>query len=270
MPKLKVNGVNLSYADTGTGPETLLFVHGLAFSGQMFEAQIEALKAGYRCVSLDLRGHGQSDVVESGYDIDSFTDDTAAFIEALGIGPCHLVGWSIGGFIGLRLAIRRPALLRSLVLIGAGDVELAELTYGFRITPFLVGMFGMRPAIGSLSTSMFASPMLKDPSRGHVLDAWKKRWMATNATAVSKTARGVIDMARHPLNGELSKIKLPVLSISGEFDAVCAPAVSKRTSDAIPGAVYVAIPRGGHACTIEEPSAVNALLSAFLGKRAAA
>ena len=60
MPKLRVNGVELYYEDVGSGPQTIVFAHGLLWSCRMFDAQVAALKDRYRCVSFDFRGQGQT------------------------------------------------------------------------------------------------------------------------------------------------------------------------------------------------------------------
>jgi pimeloyl-ACP methyl ester carboxylesterase len=262
MPRIEANGTTLHYEESGSGPQSIVFVHGLSFHGGMFEGQIAAFRDRYRCITFDLRGHGQSPVAEDGYDMDVFTDDAVAVIEKLGAAPCHFVGWSIGGFMGLRLALRRPDLLRSLVLIGAAAIRPSDYTFGFKIIPFMVKTFGMKPVIGPLSKSMFASAFLKDPARRALLDRWKDSWRSNDKIAVSRTARGVLRQAN--LEADLPKIGTPTLTITGEHDAVCIPAVVRRTADAIPGATYVSIPGAGHACTIEEPQAVSNVLREFL------
>src|SRR5271156_3136985 len=98
MPYILVNGVNLYYEDTGHGRETIVFAHGLLWSGKMFAAQVAHLKDRYRVITYDHRGQGKSEVTESGYDMDSLAEDEAALIKALGAAPCHVAGLSMGGF----------------------------------------------------------------------------------------------------------------------------------------------------------------------------
>ena len=117
MPRIAVRGADLHYEVSGAGPETVVFAHGLLWSGRLFDRQVEALATRYRCVTFDFRGHGRSEVTVDGYDMDSLAADAAALIEALGCAPCHFVGLSMGGFVGMRLAIRQPRLLRSLILL---------------------------------------------------------------------------------------------------------------------------------------------------------
>ena len=80
MPTRMINGAQIHYEDVGTGPETIVFSHGLLMSGEMFEAQAQALSGRYRCISYDHRGQARSEVAKSGYDMDSLTSDAAALI----------------------------------------------------------------------------------------------------------------------------------------------------------------------------------------------
>lgn len=118
MPRVRVNGAELHYEDTGGGPEAVVMAHGLLLSGRMFDGVVAGLRDRYRCVTFDFRGQGASPVVPARYDLDVLTEDAAGLIRALGCGPCHFLGFSMGGFVGMRLAVRRPELVRSLVLVG--------------------------------------------------------------------------------------------------------------------------------------------------------
>src|SRR5437899_1734771 len=117
MPRMQVDGAELHYEDTGGGGPPVVFSHGLLWSGKMYRFQVEALRGSHRCISFDFRGQGRSPIADSGYDMDTLARDAAALIEKLRAAPCHFVGLSMGGFIGMRLALRRPELLRSLTLI---------------------------------------------------------------------------------------------------------------------------------------------------------
>jgi len=115
--RISCNGVQLAVEDSGGGGPAVLFSHGLLYSLRMWDPQISALRQRFRCIAYDHRGQGQSDAPLTGLDMDTLTEDVVALIHALGIGPVHFVGMSMGGFVGMRLAARRPELVRSLVLI---------------------------------------------------------------------------------------------------------------------------------------------------------
>ncbi len=114
---MPINGANIYYEDTGPGPETIVFAHGLLCNTHLFDHQVGALKDRYRCIAFDFRGQGQSEVTKSGYDMDTLTEDAAGLIRALKAGPCHFLGLSMGGFVAMRLALRHPDLVRSLMLL---------------------------------------------------------------------------------------------------------------------------------------------------------
>ena len=89
----------------------------------MFAAQQAAFASRYRVIAYDHRGQGNSPEANSGYDMDTVAEDAAALIDALKASPCHFAGLSMGGFVGMRLAARRPELLRTLTLMNTGAVR---------------------------------------------------------------------------------------------------------------------------------------------------
>jgi len=148
MPIIRVNGAALYYEEHGAGPETIVCAHGLLWSCRMFDAQVALLKERYRCVAFDFRGQGQSEVTRSGYDMETLYEDALALIEQLGCAPCHFLGLSMGGFIGLRLAARHPELLRSLILLEtSADPEPGEHVAKYRQLTFVARWFGLGPVV---------------------------------------------------------------------------------------------------------------------------
>ena len=105
-----------------SGPEgavPVLFVHGNASSGRFFEDTLASLPNRYRGLAPDLRGFGNSEAkgLNATRGVADFSDDLAALVEALRLGPVHLVGWSVGGAVAMRYAMDRPAGVASLVLV---------------------------------------------------------------------------------------------------------------------------------------------------------
>src|SRR3954471_17868272 len=123
MPTLEVPGATIAYEDSGPPPgrpdaPTIVFGHGLLFSGWMFHPQVAELSDRYRCVTVDWRGQGGSPATSGGdYGMDTLFTDAVALIEHLGVAPVHWVGLSMGGFVGQRIGARRGELLRSLTLL---------------------------------------------------------------------------------------------------------------------------------------------------------
>ncbi len=260
MPTLDIGGARLHYTDEGSGSETVVFSHGLLFSGEMFAAQVSSLKDRYRCITFDHRGQGNSQVTDDGYDMETLSQDAAALIEALDAGPCHFVGLSMGGFVGMRLAVQRPDLLRSLSLLEtSADPEPNKAKY--RLLNFIARWFGFGPVIGSVMPIMFGQTFLNDPERSQEKAKWRSFILSNDRTGITRAVAGVID--RLGFADQLGRIALPVLIIVGDEDVATVPEKSERMHAAIPASQLVVIPRAGHSSTIEEPAAVTDALSAF-------
>ena len=120
MPTIELADTTLYYEDTGPGStgETIAFSHGLLWNTTLFAAQIEALRARYRCLAWDHRGQGRS-APEPRHCIgmELVWKDAVLLLEKLGTGPVHFCGLSMGGFVGMRMGARRPDLVRSLLLL---------------------------------------------------------------------------------------------------------------------------------------------------------
>ena len=265
MPTLKVNGAELFYDDRGSGPETVVFAHGLLFDGRMFDAQVAALADRFRCLRFDFRGQGRSAVTPDGYDMDTLAEDAAALIEALGAAPCHFVGLSMGGFVGLRLASRRPELLRSLaVLDSSADPEPAENLPRYRLLNTIARWLGLRVVAGRVMPIVFGRSFLRDPARREVRELWRERIVSRDRRGITRAVRGVI--YRRGVQDELPGIRVPTLILVGEEDLATPRERSEWMRAAIPGAELVVVPRAGHSAPIENPEAVTAALAELLAR----
>jgi 3-oxoadipate enol-lactonase len=266
MPTIAINGCSIHYEESGSG-DTIVFSHGLFWSGRMFEAQRAALSARYRCLAFDHRGQGQSEVTEAGYGMDELWLDAAALLEKLGKGPVHWVGLSMGGFLGLRLAARRPELIRSLSLLNtAADHEPWINRPKYVVLGQLARALGFGPFVGEAMRSMFGAPFLTDPARAEEKAEMERRLAANELRGAIRSLMGVT--FRRPVEKELHQIRCPTLVVIGERDAAIKPPRSRRMASLIAGAQVVEIPRAGHSSTIEEPAAVTAALEAFLSSLA--
>lgn len=118
MPQVSTNGIRLSYQRSGQG-EPVLFIMGSGAAGRVWTMhQTPAvIQAGYQAVVFDNRGIGGSDAPEGKYSLADMVADTKGLIEALDLGPCRIVGYSMGAMIAQELAIEAPHLVRSAVLM---------------------------------------------------------------------------------------------------------------------------------------------------------
>jgi 3-oxoadipate enol-lactonase len=265
MSFVTVNGAGLYYTERGSGP-TVVFSHGLFWSSQMFAAQFAALSETHRCIAFDHRGQGQSELTKSGYDMDSLTLDAASLLEELKAGPCHWVGLSMGGFVGMRLAARRPELIRSLSLLNtASDAEPEENRGKFKVMGALARVLGMQLFAGTAMKQLFGKSFLNDPARKAQRKELRNRLVANRRAGAVRSLNAVVN--RKPIvNDELHSIRAPTLVIAGEEDVSIVPARAQRTAAAIPGAAFELIPRAGHTSTLEEPELLTQALRTFISK----
>jgi pimeloyl-ACP methyl ester carboxylesterase len=264
MPIIRVNGAALYYEEHGTGPETIVFAHGLLWSCRMFDAQVALFQERYRCVAFDFRGQGQSEVTRSGYDMETLYEDAVALIEQLGCAPCHFLGLSMGGFIGLRLAARHPELLRSLILLEtSADPEPSEHVAKYRQLTFVARWFGLGLVVDRVMPVMFGRTFLSDPACALKRREWRRHMSGNHRLGITRATTGVI--TRKGIESEIDRIRVPTLILVGDEDVAVPPVHSQRLHERIAGSRLQIIPRAGHTSTVEEPAAVNGAITNFLG-----
>ncbi len=263
MATLSLNGVRIHYEDTGSGSEAVVFAHGLLFSGLMFQAQIEALRPRYRCVTFDFRGQGQSEVTESGYDMDSLTEDAATLIRHLRLAPCHFVGLSMGGFVGMRLGFRYPELLKSLTLLEtSADPEPRANVPKYRFLALVARWCGLGVVAGRVLPIVFGTKFLNDPDRVALLAEWRDRVIRNDRRGILRAVHGVIE--RQGVAEEIRRIRVPTLVMVGDQDVATTPDKAQRIHERIPNSRLVTVSGAGHSASIEEPGLVNSALLRFL------
>jgi 3-oxoadipate enol-lactonase len=265
MPELEINATRLHYVELGEGNETVVLSHSYLVDHHHFERQIEALRGRYRVLAYDHRGHGESAKERGHCTMETLYTDGVAFLEALGRGRVHWVGLSTGGFVGMRIAFRRPELLSSLTLLdtaASGEPWFRRLRFEAMFT--VLRLFGFRPLMGEVMKTMFGPAFLKDPQRREQRDLWRQRIMDNDTPALITFGRAIF--SRDDVSGRLGEIALPTLVMVGEHDHATPLARARVLAERIPGAHLETIPRAGHLSTIEEPEFVNDKLLAFLAR----
>src|SRR6516165_2639253 len=226
--------------------------------------RLAQFKEHYRCVAFDFRGQGQSEVTRSGYDMETLYEDVVALIEQLGCAPCHFLGLSMGGFLGLRLAARHPELLRSLILLEtSADPEPSEHVAKYKQLTFVARWFGLGLVVDRVMPVMFGRTFLGDPVRALERREWRQRMSGNHRLGITRATTGVI--TRQGIESEIDKITVPTLILVGDEDVAVPPVHSQRLHEHIAGSRLEIIPRAGHTSTVEEPTAVNSAITNFLG-----
>lgn len=260
MADVHINGVRLYYEEDGSGP-AILCIHGTSSSAMVWRGPAtDALARLGRVIVYDRRGCTRSERPEP-YEtsVGQHAGDATALIEALDAGPAVLVGRSYGGGVALGAALRRPDLVRALVLLEPGDIvvdgEKAEWEERMSRTV-------EEAAANDLSTvaeAMFLS-VLGDGA-WESLPAEYRKIFAANSPAVLAEVRGPrLEVA----SAELATINVPVLLVAGESSLPGFHRINAQIAAAIPGArsIHVA---GGHLIAPQEP-AVLRFIEQVLGR----
>ena len=267
MATILVNGVNLFYKESGSGPETIVFSHGFLMDHSMFEPQRAIFEKQYRVIAYDHRGQGQSQDPGQGYDMDTLADDAAVLIKLLHAAPCHFAGLSMGGFVGMRLAAHYPELIRTLTLMNTTATKeklLNRVKYAF--LAHMVKIFSPAPFTPIAVKELFGQTTRKSAERRPMLEQWTGKLRARPRN-IAHSLLAVMNR-REFRSDELTAIRCPTLIITGEDDTAQPPANSKSMIAGIRGARHVNTPGAGHSSCLETPEAVIAAMQELLRQSA--
>lgn len=262
---LEINGAQIFVTDTGGEGEPILFIHGLMLASPSWDTQVARLRQSHRVITFDLRGQGLSEKTTDKLDLDSLAEDAATLIDALGLVSAHVVAFSMGTFIALRLAARRQDLVRSLTLIGpSAEAEEVSNMPRHRALIAFVRLFGTWAVTGALMKILFGTSFLGDPTRA----AERHHWQGV-LRSLPRSLHRAAAAGRKAIVDLLPGIHIPTLVVSGEEDRPISPARARRVHAGIVGSRFVAVPGTGHAVMIERPDLFNTLLGDFLRERQA-
>ncbi|MCU4638494.1 alpha/beta fold hydrolase [Acinetobacter courvalinii] len=257
MPKLIHNGQSLYYTDSGRGPITLIFSHGLLMDNEMFNQQIEFFKDKYRCIAWDERAHGQtaSDSIEAFNYYDS-ADDLVAILDELNIQKAILVGMSQGGYLSLRCALKHRDRVSALVLIDT-QAQLEDPEKLMNYKPLFeqwidhgltqdIADFIARVILGADAPERFV---------------WQEKWKSWQPHNLAAAFNALLD--REDISEDIAKLKLPAIVIHGENDIAIGLDRAKDMALRLNSELAVILD-AGHAANLTHAEQVNQVLDNFL------
>jgi pimeloyl-ACP methyl ester carboxylesterase len=228
----------------------------------MWRPQRRALsEAGYRVITPDLRGFGESDAPDGPYSIELFADDLVELLDHLGIEQAVVGGMSMGGYVLFNLLERYRSRVRGACFITtrANADDEAGKERRLRLSREVL-QFGPQVAADSFETILFAEESIVERPKlvGEVYG-----WMMANDSR--GIAGGLLAMRERkdstPLLGALD---VPSLVIGAKEDKAAPPENSSLIAEGIPGCRLVLIPHAGHMANLENPGAFNAALLEFM------
>lgn len=257
MPTIQLEEVSLYYEEHGAGPP-LLLLHGLGSSGKDWEAIVPTLAAHHRVVVPDVRGHGRSEKPAGPYGVPLFARDIAAFCDRLGLSSVHVVGLSMGGMLAFELVVKRPDLVRSLVIINSGP-DMVPRTLGMRAA-LMLRVWLLRVLGPAGLARVVAGKLFPKPEQAALRQQIEERLAQNDKDVYLRATRGLIGWS---VLDRLSEIACPVLVLASDRDYT--PVHLKEAYAArISGAQVEVLKDSGHAAPAENPDQVLDAIERFL------
>jgi len=264
MALIRSNGIQLAYREAGAG-EKVLLIQGSGASSRVWDLyQTPALQAaGFATVVFDNRGVSPSDAPAGKYSLDDLVADTAGLIEALDLGPCRVVGLSVGALVAQELLIKAPNLVRSAVLMATAG-RTGRLQRAHYLADIALLESGVRlPAAYEAYVSalqMLSPATLRDPeSAATWLDMFEMTQDSNQAADGQLWVETPED--RRPA---LARVRVPCRVVAFADDQVTPAHLGREVAEAIPGCDYVEIADCGHLGHLERPDVVNEAMVGFL------
>jgi pimeloyl-ACP methyl ester carboxylesterase len=250
---LDLPGDDLAVRDVGPrDAPAILLVHCYTCSMGYWQRLEPLLRGNRRVISVDLLGHGRSDMPEGGYSMEHQADTIAAALDELGVPPVLAVGQSLGGPVSVALAERHPDAVRGLVIMdSASQTKYVELPF----TATLARAPVIGPALKQITPdSVIEKEQAKAFHEGfEVPDEFVEDVKAMTFTAFVESYEGGRDYtAARPLDDRIAATGLPVTVIFGADDRIVNPD-SVEDYRGIPDAKVVVMPGVGHTPQMERP-----------------
>jgi 3-oxoadipate enol-lactonase len=261
MPKVRANGIELFYEESGAG-EPLLLIAGFACDHTNWSKLVPLLASTNRLITFDNRGVGQSSSPESRYSIRHMSEDTIGLLDAIGLDSVHVAGHSMGGQIALELAFAFPERVRSLILLSSCakmDERGRTVIELWGDLPKLVDpLTAIRLSLPWIYTTRFyAKPgaideviqeILANPFRPTVSGIWQQSRAITSYDASAR----------------LGEITCPTLVLVGDEDILGGLHLSADLAHHIPGAQLVVLKQAAHSLLTESMQATATSMRDFL------
>ncbi|MEO8457538.1 MAG: alpha/beta fold hydrolase [Chloroflexota bacterium] len=264
MADTHANGIRTNFEDVGSGP-AVVFLHGHSMDQRMWRYNVPAVvEAGFRAVTYDVRGHGETEVPPSGYTWDNYAKDLAGLLDDLGIESAHVVACSMGGGIGLAFALAYPKRVGSLTLV---DSALPGFGYDSSLGKEIAAM---QAAFRSEGSEGFAREWLQHPffdgvrKQPEVFALLREMVLAYPAREYQADYAGEGKYKQPDMTKKLDEIAAPALVVVGEHDAPDFRLIAEILAANVNRARLEVFAGAWHLPSMEQPERFNRVLLEFL------
>ncbi len=259
---LDLGGYSLAVHEVGAGP-ALVLGHSLTFDHRMFLAQAESLSKTYRVLLVDLHGQGESSAPDEHFSLEDMADDVERALQSLDAGRVCYLGHSMGGMVGMRLALRHPERVGALVLMNtSAEAEPPSVQDLYdSVNEGSRGKPSNQATVGFLMNLMF-SPAFREahPERAAFFE--HQLFYPPDPEGVYHAAHAVI--WREEVLKDLEALEIPTLVVGATGDTSVPLKHQENIAARLPGAHLVVIDACGHMAPVEQPEVLLGHLWAFL------
>src|SRR5215207_8696425 len=274
--KIEVEGLPTRYLRAGTMGPLLILLHGVGDNAFDWQWVMPALASAHRVYALDLPGSGGSAKPLTDYSPAFFTRFVAAFLDALEIDRATVMGNSLGGLVGLRLALAEPERVTALGLVSSAGLG-REVTYALRSMALpgygqLAVAWGKRrpgAAQRALGRAAFVFARPQDAPREWIKEQYRLARLPGFLEAQLATVRAQVGLKgqREVLVDRLAQLERPTILVWGTRDRVLPYSQAKETFSRLPEGYLELIPECGHLPQVEQPERFASSLRRFLSEK---
>jgi pimeloyl-ACP methyl ester carboxylesterase len=262
VPTIACGDLELYYEERGSGAP-IVWIPGTGLRGSSWELQVQHFATRFRCVTVDLRGSGETRGGSGEFTVADLADDVARCLDVLAVGPATVVGLSLGSAVAQELALARPDLVARLVLVATWSSSSGEhhirRHFQSRLYALEHGPLDVYAQFGFwMSSPTFFD---QEPERQAEVEGLLKEHMSTNMAGTAGHFRADLG---HETRDRLGAISCPTLVVHGDEDLITLPRYNRTVAGLVPGATLATIPAAGHLAWFEHPEELNALLDEFL------
>ena len=268
MPKVNANKLVMNYDRQGTG-EPLLLIPYLSAEHACYAFQVAEYARHFTCISLDLRGTGETDKPEGNYSTELLADDVAAFMHAMGLQQAHIFGSSLGAAIGMWLAAKYPGKVKSLSLHAgwtSSDPFLKTVVEGWQVLAKALGNVPETVVRGIFPWCFTPELYAARPDYIQALSDFVRGRPAQPLAAFIQQSNAVL---AHDVEAQIARIAAPTQITFGRRDMLTSNRFAERIHRAIRGSEVVVFEECAHAPLYEKVEEFNQETLAFLRRHAA-
>jgi len=265
MPKIRANNITMNYDQQGSG-EPLVLIPYLAADYACYAFQVAEYSKHFTCISVDLRGTGESDKPDGTYSTELFADDVAALMQALGLGKAHVSGLSLGAATGMWLAAKYPDRVKSLSLHSAwsqSDPFLKTVVQSWQVMARALASVPEMVIQGIFPWCFTPELYAEKPDYIKALADFVRGRPAQPLDAFIRESNAVI---AHDAQAQLAKIRAPTQITFGRHDMVTSTRFADRIKNGIKGSELLIFEGCSHAPIYEKVEEFNQKSLAFLNK----